>query len=169
MATRKQFGKLTKAARDRAAREGQEYGLTRRQVRERYNRGTYNPLARGEKRIPREYRDYAERGGGGVQIDWHGAAYANYDHKLGPNSPSGETYKYNRFTVADNTDRASDQIARIMAMATENELRTWASPQPDNDGNAPPLESWTGLPPGLKLNDLGYNSGGSWANIFWYH
>ena len=48
MAARKRrFGDLSKEARDRAARIGRErFDLNRRQVRERYNRGTYNPYER---------------------------------------------------------------------------------------------------------------------------
>lgn len=161
MATRK-FGSLSKRAREQAVRAGSEYGLTRRQVRERYNRGTYNPFARKDplQRIPREYRESAVSEAGTVAVDWKEAAERNYYRLLGPGSPQGETFKYNHDTVIYNVQHASDAVARAMAMATEDELRQWASLQPLPDGTSP-------IP---DADELGYyDSGGSWNNIFWYH
>lgn len=168
----KGFGSLSKESRDRAARAGSEYGLSRSQVRGRYNRGTYNPFARADPmvRVPREYRPHTEVINGKPVTDWQQAAYENYNKHVGPGSPKGETFKYNRYTVAENADHASEAIARLMAMASESELRAWASAQPDANGNPPPIEAFPGLPPGIKIGDLGYrDSGGSWINIFWYH
>jgi len=173
MATRKRFSSLPKAARDRAARIGdREYGLSRRQVRERYNRGTYNPFARGdpEKRIPAEYRRFAEETDEGLKVDWGRAAYANIRLRLGPGHPLGERYGYNDQNVRYHAEvMASDAIAHIMALASEDELAEWASPQPDGEGNPPDRESWVGLPPEITMDDLGYERAGGWINIFWYH
>lgn len=178
MATkRKTFGQLSKRSQHRLVIAGERYGLTRQEAYRAYNKGEWNPFARGDalKRVPKEFREYAEeRTGGTVGIDWHQAAYDNYFRLLGPgNSVKGETYKFNRYTVLDNAYRASEEIARIMALSTEDDLRGLASPQPDANGNPPPIEHFQSVLPftGFSVDrDLGYrDSGGSWNNIFWYH
>ena len=173
----KRFGDLPKKSRERAALIGRtQWGLTREQVRGRYNRGTYNPFARGnpELRVPREYRSAAGvTESGQIVIDWEQLAYQNYNDKLGPGSPKGETYKYNRFTVADNLSRTSETVLHIIAMASEDDLRAWASVQPDANGNGPDSQdAFLGFPAaaGVTLEDLGYHDdSGNWINIFWYH
>jgi hypothetical protein len=177
MAKRKQFGKLSKSSRDRAARIGREqWGLSRDQVRDRYNRGTFNPFARAnpELRVPREYRRAAGvNEAGQIVVDWEQMAYLNYNDLLGPGSPKGETYKYNPRTVQDNLSRTTETVWRIIALATESELRAWASIQPDANGNGPgDPYVFLGFPvaAGITMEDLGYyDRGGSWNNIFWYH
>jgi hypothetical protein len=173
MARKRQFGQLSKRARDRAARNAKEFDLTRRQVRERYNRGTYNPLAprTSIQHIPRELRRYAvELEDGTITVSWQRAAYANMRHAFGPDSPKGERIKWNDERTQDAIySLASEAIARVMALASDKELEAWARPQPDANGNPPPFESWEGLPAGLTMADMGYTTDGGWNNIFWYH
>jgi len=164
VARNRKFGDLSKAARDRAARAGREYGLSRDAVRKRYNRGTYNPLARDpSKNIPREYQ---RRSGPGVDfpvaVDWQELALENMRARL------SDYFKYNDDAVVYFTQNMSDAMARIVAMATEDELLQYASIQPDSEGNPPSIEVWN-LPPGITLNDVSVYVDGKWNNIFWYH
>lgn len=159
----RKFGELSKTARERATRTGKrEYGLTARQVRERYNRGTYNPFARGDprERVPVEWRPYVGEDG---KVIWQDAALDNIRIHL------SDYYKYIDDSVVYYTEHANDTVARIMAMATEDELVQWAKPQPDSEGNPPSIDTWVGLPSGLTLNDVGVYVHGEWNNIFWYH
>lgn len=173
MATGRRFSQLSRAARDRAARIGSErYGLSRRQVRERYNRGTWNPYARGDQtlRIPREYRQYAQIDQAGeITVDWGRAAYANMRAAFGPDNTRGEREKWNDDAV-DYKMRfvASDRMAQIIALASPAELEAWAEIQP-TPGGFPDRESWRGLPPDITMDDIGYTRGSSWFSIFWYH
>lgn len=173
MAKRKSWGDLSPRAKQRAYAAGARYELTHRQVSRRYNAGTYNPFARAnpELRVPAELRSAAGVGAGGqIEIDWEQAAYNNYHRLLGPGSPKGESYKYNASTVRANVEYASHAVREIMAFATESELRAWGRPQPDANGEPPPLEAWDALPPYIRLEEIGFrDSGGSWNNIFWYH
>jgi hypothetical protein len=50
---RRTFAELTERGKQRAYRQGERYGLDRRQVQERYDRGTFTPLARDPaERVP---------------------------------------------------------------------------------------------------------------------
>lgn len=166
MARARRFGKLSRASRERAARAGAEYGLTRRQVRERYNRGTFNPFARSnpDLRVPREFRNQPRTGGGG--IDWSDAALANMERHL------GMYVKYNDFNVIARAEdvypHKSQQVLRVIAQASENELLSWASVQ-DVNGAPPDIDAFPNLPAGLTVDDVGYYTNGKWNNIFWYH
>lgn len=161
MARKRHFGELSKQARDRAARAGREYGLSRRQVRERYNRGTYNPFARtARERVPVQFRAQATAAG---EVDWHEAALDNVRRTL------GDFVKYADDTVVYLTENVSDQMARLIAMASESELLAWAKPQPDSEGNPPPIDSWVGLPSWVTIDDLSVYVNGEWNNPFWYH
>jgi|SRR5215831_10531573 len=157
MAKRKrQWHDLSERARKRAELAGRGYGLTRKQTRERYNRGTYNPLAsKGSNlRVPRNFREFAE---GGV-VDWKTAAYDNVTKQI------GDYFKFNEFAVLANIEEhASEMALRIMAMASEDELIAYARIQEGRNG-APPQ-----MPPGIKPTDIGYFTNGRWNNIFWYH
>jgi hypothetical protein len=161
MPRRKRWGELSKAARDRAARAGREYGLSRAAVQKRYNRGTYNPLSPDPvKRLPRELQQVADLEG---NIDWAELAERNVLDKL------SEYYKFNEDAVIANIyNYGNESLWRIMATATEDELITWASVQPVN-GDTPDRSAFVGLPPGLTVDDVGYFTNGQWNNIFWYH
>jgi hypothetical protein len=158
---KRKFGELSKSARDRAARAGSRFGLTRRQVRERYNRGTYSPFANEpSRRVPTQYRPYASAGTS--DVDWQEAALDNMRKTF------EDYFKFNDDAVVYYTSNMSDEVARLVAMASEDELLQWASMQPDGEGNPPPIENW-GLPPGITLDDVSAYVDGQWNNIFWYH
>lgn len=167
MATKpnRQFGSLSKAARDRAARAGAQYGLTRRQVRERYNRGTYNPFARQDplQRIPPEFRGEASlTPGGQIVVDWDALALTNMNAIFGEASPYGERIKWNEFTVMTNIANMPERVVRVMAMATEDEMYEFAYVR-SRDENVR-------LPYGLTAADIFWqDENGSWRNAFWYH
>jgi len=164
MAKARSFGQLPKNARDRAARIAKrDYGLTRRQVRERYNRGTYNPFARGDPllRIPRELRRYAERTNEGIEVNWEEAAIGRMSAFF------KDYYGYSADTVAYNVSQASDDVLRYMATASEDEIRDMASIQPDVNGHNPDFMDikWP-----VKDEDIGWTDAkGKWHNNFWYH
>lgn len=149
------FGKLTKASRDRAARVGaRDYGLSRRQVRERYNRGTYRPFAkRPGDRVPK-HSPVRPVTGPDVLNDLRDRAQQNFDRQL------GDTFKYNRSTVVNAIqNHASVAALRRMAGASEDELLTWASVQKRYGKSTP---SW--------LRNMGWvDEKGKWNNVFWYH
>jgi len=163
MARQKKWGELSKAARDRAARAGARYGLNRNAVRQRYNRGTYNPLSRDPlKNKPREVRKYVTETGA---VDWHEAALQNMRLTF------GDYYKYpaaNDDAIVGRIYSLSDAMAEYVATASEDELLRLASFQPDADGNPPPIEDWH-LPPGMTLDDVSVYVNGEWTNPFWYH
>jgi hypothetical protein len=160
VARNRKWGSLSKTARNRAARAGREYGLSRDAVRARYNRGTYNPLARDPvKRLPRELQRHADESG---QVDWHDLALEKLRATL------SDYYKFNDDRIVFNSDRMSDKGAELVAMSTEDEILQWGSMQPDAEGNPPPIENWN-LPPGYTLEDVSIYVNGEWYNIFWYH
>lgn len=158
MAQRKQWHELTPAARDRAARTAaRDYGLSRRQARERYNRGTYRPFSRDPvKRIPKNAPRYPVALG----RDLKDAAIKNIDRRL------GDLFQYNRFTVLDAIrNHASTAALQRMAGASQDELQTWASFQASKRDPTKP-ESRTPF----WLKNLGwYGNDGKWHNVFWYH
>lgn len=161
MPKRKRFGDLTKAARERAYRAGKVHGLSREAIRKRYNRGTYNPLSTDPlKRLPAELRPHADEAG---NVDWADLAERNMISKL------RDYYTFNEdVAVANIHEYGNERVWKVMAMATEDELVTWASVQ-DVDGRAPDREAFAGLPGGLNVGDVGYYTNGKWNNIFWYH
>lgn len=159
MAARKQWGDLSKRSRDRAARIAkQRFGLERDQVRRRYNRGTYNPYARGDplKRVPAEFRSQAvEVAPGQVEIDWPALALQNMHRYL------GDYYKWSEDSVVEHLSHASTEVLRVMATASEDEIMEFAFIQNPEDRFV--------LPRGLSVEDIGYYRNGEWHNIFWYH
>ncbi len=166
MASKKRrFGDLSKEARDRAARIGKaRFDLNRRQVRERYNRGTYNPYARSPSgRVPVEYRAY--RSAGSSDVDWQEAAEDNLRRTF------EDYFKTNDDTIVYNAAHMSDELARFVATASEDDLSALASVQPDAEGNPPDIETWhqLGLPEHFTLDDVSVYVGDEWHNIFWYH
>ena len=162
---KRRFGDLPKDARDRAARIGKaRFDLTRRQVRERYNRGTYNPYSRSPGgRVPLEFRAY--RSAGSSDVDWQEAA----EDKL--RRTYEDYYKSNEDTIVYNAAHMGDALARVVVSASEDDLVAWASIQPDADGNPPDIEAWhlLGLPEHITLDDVSVYIDGNWHNIFWYH
>lgn len=158
MARKKQFGDLSKRSQDRIAQEGSRFGLTRRQSRERYNRGTFNPLARTpDRRIPRHAPYYPVSAGEELKT----AALKNMDAKL------GDRFAYNRDTVQLALGHASDDALRRMAGASDDELDSWAEFQrrygyTSKSGRKQETPEW--------LRSLGWvNKKGKWVNVFWYH
>lgn len=166
MARNRKWGQLSKATRERVARqEYAKWGLSRDAVRARYNRGTYNPLSRDPlQRLPREVRAHADPDTG--EVDWRDLALHNMRLHL------SDYFKYNDDAVVFFTENMNAATARIVAMSTEAELLQYASPQPirqaDGTFKAPPIESW-GLPPGITLKDVSVTVNGEWNNVFWYH
>ena len=65
----------------------------------------------------------------------------------------------------------SDNLARVTATASEDELNAWASVQPDAEGNMPDIEVFRdlGLPDSVSVEDLDIRVNGEWHNPFWYH
>jgi hypothetical protein len=165
MAKRKSFGDLPKDARDRAARIGKRnFDLTRRQVRERYNRGTYNPYARDPAtRVPVEFRAY--RSAGTSYIDWQEAALDNLRKTY------EDYFKVNDDTLVYNAFHMSDDMARLTATSDEDQLTAWASIQSKADGSPPDLETLReqGLPDWVTVEDIGVMINDEWYNLFWYH
>ena len=160
MSRRKQFGKLTERNRDKIAQDAARYGLTRRQARERYNRGTYNPLARTEtKRIPQRASYYPVETGRALKD----AAIKNMDAMLTDRvNKYGEIANYNRFTVLDAIENhATDSALRRMAGASESELAGWAEFQA--------RRSFKGKATPEFVSSLGWYDDGEWHNVFWYH
>jgi hypothetical protein len=154
VARRKQFGQLTSRSQDKIAQEGSRYGLTRRQSRERYNRGTFNPLARTPvHRIPQRAPYYPVASGQELKD----RALRNMDAKL------GDRLSYNREAVESAvTKHASDAALRRMAGASSDELESWAEAQRRNQYKGKQTPEW--------LRSLGWvNSKGKWINVFWYH
>lgn len=161
MARKRTFGQLSKASRERAERAGRQYGLNRQAVRKRYNRGTYNPLSTDPlMRLPREVRAHADESG---EVDWQQLALDNVRRQL------SDYFKYNDDAVVFLTQNMNDAAARLVSLATEDELLAYASIQPDKTtGELPPIEQWN-LPPGITLEDVTVNVNGQPVNIFWYH
>lgn len=171
MARARRWSDLSKTAQERAARIGKErFDLTHEQVRRRYNRGTYNPYARGDPllRVPLEFRhevDFDEQGR--PVVDWAALAKQNMMRTFGPGGRYGERIKWNEFQVERNIDRAKEPVLRIMARASESELEEIAFIQNPSEDIA--------LPGELTMEDIGYYVRGKksgereWINIFWYH
>lgn len=154
MARRKQFGDLTRRSQDRIAREGSRFGLTRRQARERYNRGTFNPLSRNiEKRVPQRAPYYPVS----IGQELREAAWKNFRAKM------GDRFRYNDDAVREAIyQHGSEDALRRMANASEDELETWAESQKRSSYKGKHTPEW--------LRDLGWRSDdGKWHNIFWYH
>jgi hypothetical protein len=163
MSKRRTFGQLSKRAQDRALRIGDGYGLSRKQVIDRYNRGTFNPYSRTrpQLRVPSELRRFTPSDTG--ITDWRAAALANIRYHL------SDYWKFNNFTVTENVDEhASPELLKIIALASEGELIEFALVQEEDIDS---LE----LPHGLTKADIGYYVHGKksgkpeWVNIFWYH
>lgn len=156
MSKRRTFGQLSKNAQDRVLRAGREYGLDRKQIRDRYNRGTFNPLARRERlRVPTEFREFTPPSTG--ETDWKAAAIANIRYHL------SDYYKYNDSTMLIAVERlASEDVLKAMALLTEDELISLAHVQSQ-------YEFLPNLPHGLTTADIGYYKNHEWHNIFWYH
>lgn len=154
------WGRLKPASRERAAEAGKRYGLSRDAVRARYNRGTYNPLAKDPlKRLPREVR---QRAGPGGVVDWRGLALDSMRARL------SDYYGYNDDRVVFMAENMSLRAAEFIATSTESELTKFASIHPDASGQFPPIEDW-GLPPGFTLDDVTIEVDGELYNVFWYH
>lgn len=156
MARKRQYGDLTKQSQERIARQGARYGLTRRQSRERYNRGTFNPLARTpDKRIPERAPYYPVE----VGRELKERAMANADRAFDFEDPFG---KASRFAVLDAIENhASDTALRRMANASPDELKQWARYQRARSFKGAATPDW--------VRDLGWRENGKWRNIFWYH
>lgn len=160
---RRSWGSLTKRSRDRAARQAAEkYGLTRRQARERYGRGTFSPFSKDPvKRIPKSVRerphDYPRYQASADLESLRERAFRNADSAL-----SGESFQYNKFTVKDAIyNHASVDALMKIANASDDELMKWARAQTPGQAKR--------LVPGWKP-DFGWSDdNGKWHNIFWYH
>lgn len=150
---RQQWGELSERSRARATREAAQYGLTRKQARERYNRGTYKPFARETVlRAPQTAPQYPI----GTKRDLEDAALRNYDRQF------GDEFGYNRFTVEYAIrNKAPLQTLVRMAQASKDELTTWASYQTKRTNR-----NWK---PKDFNRDLGWYHQDSGSNIFWYH
>jgi hypothetical protein len=143
MASRRKFGSLSRATRDRYARAGQQYGLSRRSVREMYNRGTFNPGSRGEKAVPRKFRG----------SDLSSEAYRNIRRHL------GDYLRFNDATVRANVTRMSPGAQAAAAFASEDELIYWAEAQNKSAAAAKHMPRDWGW----------FDAGHKWRNLFWYH
>lgn len=157
MARKRQFGKLTEKNQEKIAQQGARYGLTRRQARERYNRGTFNPLARTpEKRIPKRAPYYPVE----VGRELKDRAIANADRAFDYNDPFSEA---NRIAVVDAIEHHASERALIrMANASPDELKKWAKYQGARSYRKVRTPDW--------VRDLGWRDDeGKWHNIFWYH
>lgn len=170
MPPQKKFGDLPKAARERAYAIGERrFGLSKSAVRNRYNRGTYDPYARKEpeKRIPKEFRGQMIVTSEGLDVNWEALARQNISRMIGPDSGS-EYYKYNDAQVREHVAMASTEVQRAMALATIDEFMELAFVR--NPDEAVPL------PFGLTVRDIGYYVDSKkhpgqreWINLFWYH
>lgn len=160
---RHSWGQLSRASRDRATRVAAErYGLTRRQARERYNRGTFSPFSKDPaKRVPESVRKHPQnypRYQASTDLEsLRERAYRNVDSAL-----SRETFQYSDVTVRDSVyQRASVDALLKMANASDDELMKWARAQNPSQGKK--------LVPGWQSDFGWWDSNGKWHNIFWYH
>ena len=159
MARKKQFGELSKRSQDRIAQDASRFGLTRRQARERYNRGTYNPLARTpDRRIPKKAPFYPVSTGDVLKD----RAFKKIRSAL------GDRFSYNDDAVHDAVYKHASHEALVrMANASADELEAWAGYQrkfsyKSKAGERRQTPEW--------LRSLGWvNSEGKWINVFWYH
>lgn len=154
MASRKRWGQLSRATRERYARAGEAYGLTRRSVRERYNRGTMNPGSHNPvQRVPREWRRPPGTGGGGDVINAGEAAYRNVRRLM------GDYLQFDDANLREAIRHMSTAAQLALANATEDEIAQWAKVQNAKQarGEKFPMDwAW-------------YDSDGNWHNIWWYH
>lgn len=170
---RKTWGQLSKATRDRYARQASaRFGLTRAQVRGRYNRGTYNPGSKNPARnVPREYRTRAQ--GGTLQpspqalplppgpVDWKRQAYDNIVWQLGDYQRPADniTVEFNADAIWDRLADGNEADWRKLAAADAETLRDWAAFQPTAAGQPDPASPrW-----------LWVRKGNTWYNLAWYH
>lgn len=153
----KHFGDLSRKVRDRYASAGQEWGLSRKSVREMYNRGTYNPGGRGDNAIPRKFRDIYTQA-------WKNMRAHLGDHLGWKGARSDEHIKAN-------LKRASPAALLAIANATEDELTVWAeagasSQLTDKQRERQALDAH----PGWNRKDVGFfDSHKRWHSVFWYH
>ena len=160
MARKRQFGDYTPANRDRIAREGARYGLTRRQSAERLNRGTFNPLSRDPvKQVP-QHAPFYPLETGRVLRD---RAMQNIDKIVDYDDPFMIAKGVDRTTILDAIENhASEQALIRMANASEAELKDWARYQKAYSYKGKKTPEW--------VRSLGWTDGnGKWHNIFWYH
>lgn len=160
MAKKRQFGDYTPANRDRIAREGARFGLTRRQTAERVNRGTFNPLSRDElKQVPRNAPFYPLETGRVLRD----RAMRNVDKVLDFDDPFMIAKGVDRNTILGAIENhASDQALIRMANASEDEMKDWARYQKSRSYKGKKTPEW--------IRSLGwYDENGKWRNIFWYH
>lgn len=149
---RRQWRNLSRATRDRYAREARQFGLSRRQARERYNRGTYNPGSRnaadrGPVNAPNKGVDRA---------DLVADAIANLQRWF------DDEIKFNpQRAGAALQDHASAQALNAIANASQNDIRDWAFYQRKDD--AP---QWIQALGYMEKDRDGHEH---WHNIFWYH
>jgi hypothetical protein len=175
---RQSWGDLNRRSRDRAAREAAQYGLSRRQARERYNRGTYKPFAREpEKRVPESVRKNPEKYPRFLAtVDESQLRQDSYEHVRHALTGGMDTIGYNDSVVranilgvrrADGTvipPHASLDVVLKMRSASESQLREWAKYQPSKSKSGPQ----TGTPAWIK--NAGWHDGdGRWHSVFWYH
>lgn len=155
---RQSFGKLSQRSRDRIAAEGARFGLSRRQVRDRYNRGTYNPLSPNPaKQRPRNAAKYPPRELAGVSIErLREDALVNIERIV------GDRFGFNSFNVEYALAHTEDrEVLYRLIFATEAELEDWAELQPQKRvRDRRRLES-QGM--------LWHDESGTVRSFYWYH
>lgn len=120
------WGRLSRASRDRWAANAQaQFGLSRRSVREMYNRGTYNPGAKNpEQRIPQKVQREQNT------VALRAAVVANFNAQLAGSlrwTPGAQQRLANRlpkFTAA-----------QLWRMAAEPDIRSKAHFQANQQGD----------------------------------
>ena len=160
MAKKRRYGDLTERSRDRIAREGARFGLTRRQSAGRYNRGTFNPLSRNEaKQIPKNAPFFPVATGRELKD----RAMRNIDRIVDFDDPFEVARGVDRNTILDAVEHhASDQALIRMANASDAELKQWARYQKAYSSKGKKTPEW--------VRSLGWkDANGKWLNIFWYH
>jgi hypothetical protein len=141
---RTKWADLPKEVRQRYADTGRpEFELSRRQVRERYNRGTYNPGSRVTRlTVPTEYRhtDFDVLYARAVQKATFWLAGLNED-------------KYREGSLRERLSYASIPAWQRIIDATGDDIVSWVSEQTPTPGH-----EW-----------LFVQIEGQWVNILWYH
>jgi hypothetical protein len=161
VARKKQFGELTERSRERIYQDATRFGLTHRQARERYNRGTYNPLARApDRRIPKKAPFYPVS----VGDELKDRAFKKMRGAL------GDRIAYNDEVVYDAVYKhASHEALTRMANASADELSSWAEFQRKYSYTFKSRGRGRQVTPDT-VRSLGFvNSKGKWVNVFWYH
>lgn len=176
---RKSWGELSPRSRDRAARQAAEqYGLTRRQARERYNRGTYSPFSTDpEKRVPESVRKTPGKYPRFMAtVDESQLRQEAYDHVRHALTGGMDTFGYNDSVVRVNIlgvrkengtvipPHASLDVVLKMRNASESQLGEWAKYQPGKSKSGPK----SGTPAWIR-NAGWHDSQGRWHSVFWYH